>query len=334
MTHRKIFYKMLPVLRHSGALRLYRQISRSPRRIVFLYHRVGPQVADWMLPSIPLAKFESQMAFLSKHFTLVSLDELAIMLQEGSNLPQRLAAVTFDDGYRNTYTHAFPILEKYKIPATVFLTSGIIDDMEAFWWDRVCYSLMNSDINKVPLNDNVYRLSSKPRSRLKDVRNIIEDIKCLEFSDVLETARSIEDLSGEAMPQELRKTMTMNWDEVQELHSKGMGIGSHTLNHPCLLRISHDEAEKEIIGSKKLIEKRTGIEVNHFSYPHGHHADMDRSTIELVRKGGFKSAYTIIPTPIDEKTDPFFIGRVLPEYHPDIFVAYTSGLVQKIYWRT
>ncbi len=333
MNKERLFYSALPFLRQTGALALYGHLSSGPRRMVFLYHRVGPQGGDWMLPSVPLKAFEHQMAYLSTHFTLVALDELAQMLRGGAPLPHRLACVTFDDGYKDTCTQAVPVLKKYDIPATAFLSAGIIDARDAFWWDRACYSIMNSTAPTVAVGDTPHTLPQEKAQRLRAARDIIEQIKGMPFSETLSNVRGLETQTDACMPREVRDALTVTWDDVKKMHAEGIGIGAHSLTHPSLKHIRATEAEYEIRVAGELIKTRTGITARHFSYPHGHHANVDERIARMAMQSGYESAYTIIPGQLDESTDPYRIGRVLPEYHPDIFHAYTSGFVQNVYGR-
>ena len=327
----QVLFAALRPLRRTGALGLYGSLSKAPRRMVFLYHRVGPQEADWMLPSIPLETFRRQMAFLKKSFAILSLEDLAGMLHKGARLPDRCACVTFDDGYKDTCTQAAPVLESLGIPATVFVTAGIIDSREAFWWDRVCYSIMHSDISEIELCDTVHALPQAPGPRLREARAIVESAKQHAFCETLAGAKEVERQTGASMPQDVRDDLTMRWEDVRALHDAGFEIGSHTLSHPSLRKVSHTQAEMEIHGSRDLIRKKTGIDARHFSYPHGHASDVTEKIAAVVRDAGYASACTILPTPLTADTDPYLIGRVLPEYHPEIFHAYASGLLQRLY---
>jgi peptidoglycan/xylan/chitin deacetylase (PgdA/CDA1 family) len=284
-----------------------------------------------MLPSIPLESFKQQMVFLKKSFEILPLTELSRKLHKGERLPQRLACVTFDDGYKDTFTQAAPVLESLGIPATVFITAGIIEDREAFWWDRMCYSIMRSNVNKIKICSNEQPLPSNPDKRLQAARHIIEMVKGLDYYETLAVTNEVELQTGVCIPPDIKDCLTMQWKDVRAMYDAGIDIGSHTLSHPSLRKVTHAEAHRQIRGSRDLIYQRTGITAHHFSYPHGHATDITRGIASIVRDAGYESACTIMPSPVDKSTDPYLIGRALPEYHPDIFYAYACGMLQRFY---
>ena len=108
---------------------------------ILVYHRVNDQrhvdnpVAKSM--SVRVAHFERQMKFLNKYFNVMSVDCLADVLEQKKPLPKRALAITFDDGYRDNYMYAFPLLKKYQFPATIFLTTGMIGTQKGLWWDHL-----------------------------------------------------------------------------------------------------------------------------------------------------------------------------------------------------
>src|SRR5687767_8778782 len=131
---------------YSGALAAYRRRAMRAAGVVLLYHRVvddPPELLDYSASgiSIGVRAFDAQMAYLRAHYRLTSLQSLVDRVSNGAPLDDGVCAVTFDDGWRDNYTHAFPILKKYGVPCTIFLTTNFIDGKEWFWEARLKYVL-------------------------------------------------------------------------------------------------------------------------------------------------------------------------------------------------
>lgn len=107
-----------------------------PAATVLVYHSVAAPGAGELLPdSVPLEQFEKQMRFLRERaYHPVTLGELAALIEAGHAPPKNCVAVTFDDGYHDTFAHAFPVLKACGIPATVFLAASYIGSAPPFPW--------------------------------------------------------------------------------------------------------------------------------------------------------------------------------------------------------
>ena len=101
-----------------------------------MYHHIGSKKDGYLLNRTNTSDFEKQMIYLKKTHEIFNFKRLNQVFKEGKTLPKRTAIITFDDGYKNNYTEAFPILKKYNIPATIFLTTGHIETNNVFWWDK------------------------------------------------------------------------------------------------------------------------------------------------------------------------------------------------------
>lgn len=89
---------------------------------IIMYHSVNPDALPENRLAVTPQTFERQMAFLKKyHYNVSPLEEVAVLIKEKKRIPYRTIAITFDDGYRDNYTYAFPILKKYNLPATIFI---------------------------------------------------------------------------------------------------------------------------------------------------------------------------------------------------------------------
>jgi len=306
-------------------------IRRRHRRSVqiLLYHRVQPQ-PDPFLPAVPLRDFERQMECLARRFRVIPLEQ-ALRGVEARDVPDSAVVLTFDDGYRDNFDHAFPVLRSLGLPATIFLTTGLVGTSCLLWHDRVFRAFaLTSERSLGPFGEPpaTYDLEG-PGARETARDRILEYLKTLH---PVEREKRIDDLVarlsvGDAAPDE---RLLLNWDEVQEMHRTGFSFGSHTVTHPVLSRIPPDEARVELVESRRAIEQRLGTPCLAFAYPNGRSADYTPAIKALARDAGYRYGLTTVFGAHPARGaagcgDPFEIRRMgVGERDPDLFVAKMS----------
>lgn len=295
--------------------------------VILMYHRVEPQQDILSLSSVDTPDFEDQIRYLSKTHKILPLDELAQHIREKRPLPKRTAIITFDDGYKDVYIYAYPILKKYNVPATIFLTTGHIGTGNLFWWDKIGYLLWNTKLKRIELDD----LGTIPLDQVDDRLQSISKISEHLIKKVTEEKKNklIEKLvkeSGVDIPPDLGKEIILSWHEVKEMNDNGIDFGAHTVTHPILTRVSSKQARAEITQSKREIERRLDQPVTTFSYPNGSVGDFDGEITNLLKESGFTCAVTTIPRLNTPKTDLYGLGRVTPGCDFGSFKFFVSGL--------
>jgi peptidoglycan/xylan/chitin deacetylase (PgdA/CDA1 family) len=263
--------------------------------------------------------FDHQLAFLRKHFSIVPLSSLvnpqsAIRNPQCSDLvnPQSairnpqfsarpLCAVTFDDGWRDNYEIAFPILQTHEVPATIFLTTDFIGTNRSFWHTRLMYVLLHAELSNLMRNYAVLQACpALVRHRLmslfpmtdppcsQDVDSVIEAVKETCDEDTIENLiRDLAYTGGVRRPLFSDRSFFLDWDQVCEMAAAGIEIGSHGCSHRILTRLKLEQAEDELIRSKAEIERRVGQEVRHFAFPDG---AVNRSLMESAGRVGYQTA--------------------------------------------
>jgi peptidoglycan/xylan/chitin deacetylase (PgdA/CDA1 family) len=268
----------------------HRWPSRHPRLWILMYHRILPPddprtEAEEPGMVVTPETFRRHLAWLRPAFELVQLGEWVQRAKQGKPLPRKACAITFDDGWRDNYEFAFPILKETGTPATIFAVSHMIGSNEMFWPNRVARLLRDprvfADRHEASawLLD-VARLSEgKPPSR-DEISRIIVTCKSFSDSDISDRLSSTEEaLSLEAADDR----SLMNWDELHTLVESGLvEAGSHTCHHRRL-NDSLDilEATREIRESQALLQGRLGKPITLFCYPNG---DYSREVHRLVRR--------------------------------------------------
>jgi len=103
---------------------------------ILMYHRVSPVKDSWSLEPLSPQEFERQITYFCRNYEIIPLEGLASCIRQRDTLPERAVIITLDDGYKDNYLYAYPVLKKYHIPAAIFLTTGNISTDKIFWWDK------------------------------------------------------------------------------------------------------------------------------------------------------------------------------------------------------
>lgn len=300
--------KHLPVSLAVQLLPLLLNTYGKQRLSILIYHRVVPQ-RDPMRPNEPtIAEFDWQMRLLRDNFNPLPLVEAVDRLRAGT-LPNRAVCITFDDGYADNELHALPILKKYAIPATVFVSTGFLNGGR-MWNDSVIEVFRNFDGDKLDLSEldlGCYSLESNPR-RLAAVDSIIQRIRHL---DPLVRADLVHEIEKRvtALPDDLMLTDA----QIQSLARNGVTIGAHTVNHPILCSVSSEIARREIQNSKSHLEALLQEKIEVFAYPNGRpgldYREVHRDMVEAL---GFKAAVSTHWGVSTRASDRFQLPRFTP----------------------
>ena len=262
---------------------------RKPSAQILTYHRVNDD-NDPFFPSTPTEIFQCQMEYISRTFRVMTVEEIVERMDAGT-LPRNVVAITFDDGYRDTLTHAAPILARYGLPATVFLATGFIGAGEFPWFDRLALAFKLTQVEAVTLSDGKTMPLATLSERLSTLDQTLTHLKRIPDCQRREEVTSLLSQLGVKDVQYLKDLM-LSWDDVHALTGLGFSIGAHTVNHPILARAKLAQAEKEIMGSKVMIETALGRPVKAFAYPNGRPEDYTNEIKRLVRQVGFTCAVT------------------------------------------
>ena len=301
--------------------------------IILLYHRVV-DLADttdpWNLCVTP-AHFKEHLEVLAKNSKPISLRKMCNSLKSFP-FEHRNVVITFDDGYRDNFHNAKPLLEKYEIPATFFIVSEAINSQKEFWWDELeRFILTAKDIPPIfdltiaskkyhwIINQNGIKESlnygtdivaqahnDTSLSRSKLYFNLWKILSEITLTEKKASLIAIEKWSQQSTtPRATHFPMTL--DELKNLAAHPLfEIGAHTLTHPMLSRLSVREQEAEITESKRHLEDMMGQSVASFSYPHG---DQSEDTLKIIELSKLENACTVVQKPVLRNTNPFLLPR-------------------------
>ncbi|MFC1981444.1 polysaccharide deacetylase family protein [Chloroflexota bacterium] len=306
---------------------LLRALKKSQVAIL-MYHRVGTHQEYGITPVITPQDFEKQIAYLCQRFEIMRLYELVHCVQKKGGLSKKAVVITFDDGYKDNYIYAYPILKRYNVPATIFLTTGHIGTGNPFWWDKIAYIIKHATQATLKVDElGVYHLGSSG-SRLKAISEIVGGLKKLPQEKKELLIEKLMTKVGVQLPANLGEDYILSWDDAREMSGGSIAFGAHSVTHPILTKLSLRQAEHEIFQSKKDIEEKLNLTVTAFSYPNGKFGDFNGEIRRILRKSGFTCAVTAIPGMIVPGIDVYELPRIMisRQVNFSIFKAYLSGL--------
>jgi peptidoglycan/xylan/chitin deacetylase (PgdA/CDA1 family) len=282
MSKREIAAKVLEV---SGLGRLVRKVMPWNGLLVFNYHRVGDDSGSRFnrdIWSTTEEGFDAQLRFFKSNFDVIGQDDLPDVLGRKSG---RHIQITFDDGYRDNYEIAYPLLKSHGLSATFFIATGMLDRPRVPWWDEVAWIIRGST------------KTSGGGGGAAEPDRIVQSM-CLMYRALsAEKREAFLDFLGEAMetgrPAEAdAKDLWMTWDMVREMRKGGMRFGGHTVSHAELARLAREEQEREIKGCKERLEVELGEPMTTFSYPYGENYSFNADTLSCLREIGVTFAYS------------------------------------------
>jgi peptidoglycan/xylan/chitin deacetylase (PgdA/CDA1 family) len=337
-----------------GALRrLKRGLARRPRRegpraLILLYHRVCELPCDPQLLAVAPRRFEQQLEVLRRRFRPIALAELCAALGRGE-VPDRAVAITFDDGYADNLAHARPALERYGVPATVYVASGWTGKSREPWWDELEALLLSPG----PLPERL-RLSigGEPRAwHLGGATRWDEAsarrhrgwnmTRWIDPSARHRIYRELHPLLRRLVPEQRQGILSELWSwsgrerpdrpshrmltaaEIAALARDGLvEIGGHTVDHPVLAALPLERQRREIEGSKAMLERFLGRGVTSFSYPYGAAEDFGPETVSAVRGAGFTNACANIPGLVQRDAEAHRLPReIVRDWEAGVFAA-------------
>ena len=294
---------VLRFIYYSGLMRLWLYWHRDKVTIVAFHNILPTYSSSAFLPlrhCLHEAHFEGFLKIIRRFYRVVSLSEAVDILSAKVPPKRNTLVITFDDGYRNNLTHALPLVEKYGLPMTLYLTSELMTQRKPMWADRLDYAYLNyeGDDLSISLGEKALTLPSAAiadkRARLRQFILEVKSVVCAdrEFHEKIDAlCLSMEKSSGKALSDIFEHddtTALLNWSDIQE--SPFLTLGSHTKNHFRLAAVPADVIETELCGSKAEIKAHLGVESDHFAYPDG---SFNERVCDQVQAAGYQSAVTV-----------------------------------------
>lgn len=285
---------------------------------IYLFHGVITRqrysIRNYTRKHLPQDEFVLMMRDLRNCGSAVSMPEIVEMTEKKKTPPPRAFAITFDDGFRNNYEIAAPILSELGIPATFYVTTGFVDQNKASWTDMIEYAIENKDSFKFqssfPDFNGTYATRKEKQTLLNRMRQVVKGHSEM---DPYELAHEFWAQAGiQSMERDPELDEKMNWNEVRELNQNPLfSIGGHGHTHRILEHLEPNELEREIKTSLDLLRENLGEDIRHYSYPEGlAHCYSDR-VIKVLKEKGILCALTAEPGRNRIGDDLFCLKRVM-----------------------
>ena len=301
------------------------------KAIILMYHSISePGIDPWELAVSP-ANFEKQLQVLQKIFKVSSVGEIVAGVQRG-RLRNKSVALTFDDGYRDNIESAAPLLEKYNVAATFFITNTF-GEGQIYWWDHLANLILTTpqlpaDFN-ITIRGEVFNYSIGEESALNEYydqlhrRWVAPDTpptkrstlyyKLWQFMQPLPPAEinrlinEIKDWAGIKEELIFPGTLLITEEQLKKLSNHHLiDIGLHTANHIALRYHSALTQETEILLNQKQLEQIINKKISTIAYPYGEYNNI---TIGIVKKIGLQAGFTVEHNIVNCDSNPFRLGR-------------------------
>lgn len=280
------------VIRTAGKYGLY-QVARmlmagQPR--ILMYHRFTEQPGG---AGASRESFRRQVAYISRYYRPMTLETLCGCLESGERMPRNAIVITVDDGYRDFYDIAWPVLREYSVPATLFVTTGFVSGDLWLWPDKISWILGNADENNSAFQWQALRIEENElkTNSPKVWKRLVDFLLSVPDAEKHNGIANLADTWGLQLPDKApERFAACTWEQLRELQAAGIEIGGHTVTHPTLGQVSHEQAQREISECRARLEMELGQLPTSFCYPNGMPSDFSTSLMKQVEEGGFRCA--------------------------------------------
>jgi peptidoglycan/xylan/chitin deacetylase (PgdA/CDA1 family) len=272
--------------------------GRGGRALIIMYHRVSDE-PDYLGLCVTPAHFDRQLALLARSARVLPMAELAALITDPAPLDGDIAAITFDDGYRDNLDVAQPILARHGLPATVFVTTDFVDGTRQPVGERLREAIVAMWGRALPAKswpmsgadeiDRQGRVALQRRGDEAQLARLAFALTDLDWPRCQTLLDELASLGGVAAGGSSRM---LDWAGVRALAARGIEIGSHTLSHAILSRTPRADAEREVVESKQRLERELAAPVRGIAYPNGRDSDFRESDVACARRAGYTYACT------------------------------------------
>ncbi len=316
------------VIYHSRLIHFLGKRKKEP--VIFTYHRIcneeqEPGVSYVPGMSVKPGTFEKHLMYIKRHFKVVSLQRLISLLEAGKDIANH-CVLTFDDGWRDNYENAYPILKKHGLPATIFLVTDFIGSNNYPWFEQVARILCNSRSSKQnpqlvnPSNHPCLQkihffdiISNSYSSDKERINTILQEMKKLTHSEISHVISEMSQYLNTPIASRSSVPLFLSWEQIIEMEKNGISFGSHTASHMILTTAREDYVRQQLNRSKEEIESKIGKSIATFCYPNG---NFSFKVKEAVMEAGYRSATTSKKGFISARSDPLLLRRI--GIHEDI----------------
>jgi peptidoglycan/xylan/chitin deacetylase (PgdA/CDA1 family) len=298
------------LLSHLGYYRILRSLKSGATLIILMYHDLANDeeagsIGSYLRERVSRAQFEAHLNAVTRNCRVLSVEQGVNEIAVDGELAEDTVSITFDDGYRSVYDVAYPLLRKYDLPATVYLTNDWINGKMHLWWEELADMIADCTLSNktyVEIERVLGIESGKPIVSESDVLKK----RFLLYESIAGHMRELNDTDVSGKMSELQNVLeydgskhtpaeAMSWTQVAEMARNNIRIGSHTRSHSNLSHTGLDVIENEILESRSDIEGHIGSKVEGFAFPYGQDIHSYRRIEPVLSKHGFAYACTAFP---------------------------------------
>lgn len=286
------------IIKKLGPLGLYalvRWLMRKNPRII-MFHRFSEQRKQHCVSS---SELEKQLIYLKKHFNILSLSQLRLCSEQGKSPPNNSIVLTIDDGYRDFYEVAYPVLKKHGVPATLYVTTGFINKELWLWPDQITWLLNNvTDVSKTiklgETHSKSIEISTIDDSNRQQIwSRVTSYLLTVDDTKKHEWITSFAGQLGKPLPDIIPDEYSAcSWQQLAEMQKHGIEIGGHTHTHPSLGQVDDEQLQTELNTCMKFLDEKLGKRDRDFCFPNGQPNDYNDEVKEATKDAGFKSSVT------------------------------------------
>lgn len=305
--------------------------TASASGVILMYHRIGNRKMDPWEIFVSEENFRAQLKLLKKSFNVYLLSDMTSILNREKGRRGNVF-ITFDDGCSDNFETALPLLDKYALPATFFIPTGILNGQSVFWWEALDSLFWNktrlpeiielgSEANRFSriLSPEIQKGNATEELGWSANREPAPSLKCQLYLDICNWIRVQNPEEQQTITNQLMLLSgeeasannffnKMSSEQINKLSKNNFEIGGHTIRHPALKYHNYPLQQEEIKGCKSKLEKITGKAVVSFAYPHG---EYNGDTIHILNECGITYACTTDWGAIYPETDKLTLPRML-----------------------
>ena len=279
--------------------------------LIVMYHGVVDGHRDWShWCQLPAQEFRWQIQYLATHYEVLPLSDIIDRLTSGLPLPRNCAAITFDDGLRNNFQVAWPILRELNVPATMYVVTGCVGTDKLLWQDRLFVEMQAFESQELHLASHAtghFRWNTAVErdaafeSLLGTLKQLPVEQKDLALAEVCRQTSA----AGLQNPAR-RDFQLMTWEDAAEMQASGLiEIGPHTVTHELLSRLYDERVEQEIAVSCATVRSQLPASSPTFAFPNGTREDFDARVFSALHQSGMSAAVTTV-SGLNRRTQPLF----------------------------
>lgn len=286
---------------------LYNACFNRPVGYIYMFHRVAPK--DGALPVIDELRvspeyFKQFLIDKKELGEFINLQQFVDIQNGKLKLSKPFHLITFDDGYEDNYTYAYPILKELGIPFVIYVSVDLINDHQPIWnYPLIIERIVRSN-DELKLGNGMHLLCRT----VEEKNRAFMELKSWLFSLPYETLRDeFVRVLQNYLTDDVFPNNTLTWEQLKEMAKDPLcTIGSHTMSHCRLVMKDNDSLMHELHDSKRILSEKLGVEIEHLSYPYGWITDVSEEAIEIAKRAGYKTGLRSFGGPVRRKDNDFF----------------------------